>query len=143
MKKIAAITLFLLSLAALTLGLSACTCPNRQAREEAAAPAPAAYISITQQEAKTVMDRQEGAVILDVRTQEEYEEAHIAGAVLIPHDQIADQAPSLLPDKEQTLLVYCRSGNRSKTAAQALADLGYSDVREFGGISTWEYGTVQ
>lgn len=103
----------------------------------------ASYVSITQAEAKEVMDSGEDIVILDVRSQEEYDSGHIENAVLIPHTEITQRAPEELLDKDQTILVYCRSGNRSKTASQALADLGYTDVREFGGISTWEYGTVK
>lgn len=103
----------------------------------------AKYVSITQEEAKKIMDSDAEVVILDVRSQSEYDEGHIEGAVLIPHDEIESRAEAELTDKEQTILVYCRSGNRSKVASQALAELGYTDVREFGGINTWQYGTVK
>ena len=83
-----------------------------------------------------IMDEETDYVILDVRTQAEYDEGHIPGAVLVPHDTIKGDVPEL-PDKKQLILVYCRSGNRSKQAAQALADAGYESVVEFGGISTW------
>ena len=101
------------------------------------------YVSITQQEAKNIMDTEENVIVLDVRSQEEYDAGHIANAILIPHDEIDSRAEAELPDKGQTILVYCRSGNRSKIASQALADLGYTGVKEFGGINTWEYGTVK
>lgn len=99
------------------------------------------YMNITQQEAKAIMDTQEGYIILDVRTQEEFDEKHIPGAMLIPVDEVAQRAEGELPDKDQLILVYCRSGRRSKTAAQALVDLGYTNIREFGGIIDWPYET--
>ena len=102
-----------------------------------------AYQQITQEEAKEMMDTQE-VIILDVREQEEYDGGHIPGAVLLPVGTIAeDTAAEVIPDQNDTVLVYCRSGNRSKTAAQALADLGYTNVCEFGGISTWPYEVEQ
>ena len=97
------------------------------------------YMNITAQQAKEIMDTREGYIILDTRTREEYDEGHIPGAILIPHDEITESAPQLLPGKNQLILVYCRSGRRSKIAAQALAELGYTDVREFGGIIDWPY----
>lgn len=99
----------------------------------------AAYMNITAEEAKEIMDTQEGYIILDVRTQEEYDESHIPGAILIPDYEIKDRAEELLPDKDQLILVYCRSGRRSKLAAQALVELGYTNIREFGGIIDWPY----
>lgn len=94
------------------------------------------YQRITPQEA---MDRMEedGVLILDVRTQEEYDQGYIPGAVLLPDDQLAQKAPELLPDRGQTILVYCRSGRRSAGAAKALVDLGYTQVYDFGGILDW------
>jgi len=92
--------------------------------------------TVSQEEAMKIMDEETDYVILDVRTQAEYDEGHIPGAVLVPHDTIKGDVPEL-PDKKQLILVYCRSGNRSKQAAQALADAGYESVVEFGGISTW------
>ena len=100
------------------------------------------YEQITPAEAKEIMDTQDGYVILDVRTQEEFDEAHIDGAILIPDYEIADKAESVLKDKNQLILVYCRSGRRSKLAAEALAELGYTNVKEFGGIIDWPYETV-
>ena len=101
----------------------------------------AVYVNITAQEAKEIMDSREGYVILDTRTQEEYDERHIPGAILIPHDQIKEQAESLLTDKDQLILVYCRSGRRSKLASEDLVALGYTNIMEFGGIIDWPYET--
>ena len=99
----------------------------------------AVYMNITAQEAKEIMDREEGYVILDTRAQEEYDEGHIPGAILIPHDEILQKAESLLTDKDQLILVYCRSGRRSKLAAEDLQRLGYTNIKEFGGIIDWPY----
>ena len=100
----------------------------------------ASYQQITAEEAKTMMEEQADAVILDVREQDEYETGHIPGAVLLPVGTIdEDSAAAAIPEKDSVVLVYCRSGNRSKTASQALADLGYSRVYEFGGIRDWPY----
>ena len=100
------------------------------------------YQQITQEKAKEMMDTQD-VLILDVREQDEYDSGHIPGAVLIPEYEIADRAESELTDKNQLILVYCRSGRRSKIASQALVDLGYTNVKEFGGIIDWEYETVK
>ena len=97
------------------------------------------YVNITPEQAKEIIDNETGYVILDVRTEEEFSQGHIPGAILIPDYEISEKAESVLTDKNQTLLVYCRSGRRSKLAAQALADLGYTDIREFGGIIDWKY----
>ncbi len=99
----------------------------------------AVYMNITAAEAKAIMDSQEGYIILDVRTQEEYDEGHIPGAILIPNTKIEARADESLPDKDQMILVYCRSGRRSKMAAEILAELGYTNIREFGGIIDWPY----
>ena len=100
-----------------------------------------AYRQITQEEAKEMMDNQE-VIILDVREQDEYDGGHIPGAVLLPVGTIDDTtAAQVIPEKDATVLVYCRSGNRSKTASAALADLGYTNIYEFGGINTWPYET--
>ena len=84
----------------------------------------AVYVNITAEEAKEIMDSEEGYIILDVRTQEEYDQGHIPGAVVISHEEIAEKAEEVLTDKDQLILVYCRSGRRSKIAAEALAKLG-------------------
>ena len=99
------------------------------------------YQQITQEEAKEMMDTKE-VIILDVREQDEYDSGHIPGAVLLPVGTIdEDTAAAVIPEKDSTVLVYCRSGNRSKTAAAALASLGYTKIYEFGGINTWRYET--
>ena len=99
------------------------------------------YQQITQAEAKEMMDTQE-VIVLDVREQDEYDSGHIPGAVLLPVGTIdEDTAAEVIPEKDSTVLVYCRSGNRSKTASSALAELGYTNIYEFGGISTWPYET--
>ena len=86
-----------------------------------------------------IMDTEEGYVILDVREQDEYDAGHIPGAILIPYTQIDAKANEMLPDKDRLILVYCRSGRRSKIAAEALAELGYTNIKEFGGIIDWPY----
>ena len=101
----------------------------------------ASYRQISQAEAKEMMDTQE-VIILDVREQDEYDSGHIPGAVLLPVGAIdEDTAAAVIPAKDATVLVYCRSGNRSKTASSALAELGYTNIYEFGGIKTWSYET--
>lgn len=97
------------------------------------------YQQVDTEAAKKLMDTEDDYVILDARTQTEYDEGHIPGAILIPHDTVATAAENALPDKGQLILVYCRSGNRSKEASQALVDLGYTNVVEFGGINSWPY----
>ena len=99
----------------------------------------AVYVNITAEEAKEIMDTEEGYVILDVREQDEYDAGHISGAILIPYTQIEAKANEMLPDKDQLILVYCRSGRRSKIAAEALAELDYTNIKEFGGILDWPY----
>ncbi len=101
------------------------------------------YRQISQEEAKEMMDSQE-VLILDVREQEEYDSGHIPGAVLLPVGTIdEDTAAAVIPEKDTAVLVYCRSGNRSKKASAALAELGYTGIHEFGGISTWPYETEE
>ena len=99
----------------------------------------AVYVNITAEEAKQIMDTEEGYIILDVRTQEEYDEDHIPGAIVISHDEIVEKAEEVLTDKDQLILIYCRSGRRSKLAAEALVELGYTNIMEFGGIIDWPY----
>ena len=98
---------------------------------------------ITQEEAKNMMDTQE-AIVLDVREQDEFDAGHIPGAVLLPVGTITkDTAAAVIPGLDSVVLVYCRSGNRSKKASQALVDLGYTGIYEFGGINTWPYEVEQ
>lgn len=103
----------------------------------------AAYQSITQEEAKQQMDTETNYIILDVRTEEEYQEGHIPNAICIPNETIDETVTKQLPDLEQKIFVYCRSGNRSKQASEKLAELGYTNILEFGGIQTWEYEIVK
>ena len=103
----------------------------------------AVYMNITAEEAKAIMDREEGYIILDVREQDEYSQGHIPGAILIPYTEINAKAEAVLTDKDQLILVYCRSGRRSKIAAEALVELGYTNIKEFGGIIDWPYEVEQ
>ena len=99
----------------------------------------AVYVNITAAEAKRIMDIEEGYAILDVRTQEEYDQGHIPGAILIPNTEIEAKAEKVLSDKDQLILVYCRSGRRSKLASEILVELGYTNIKEFGGIIDWPF----
>ena len=125
---------FLIALLTFTLPLGCVGCSDGGS---------AAYEQISGAKAKAIMDSESGYIILDVREQYEYDEGHIPGAVLIPYGEIADRAEKALPDKDQLILVYCRSGRRSKIAAEELVKLGYTNVKEFGGIIDWEYETVK
>ncbi len=98
------------------------------------------YKQISQAQAKEIMDTSSDFILLDVRTEKEFAAGHIKGAILIPDYEIRLRAEKELPDKAKTILVYCRSGRRSKLAARDLAELGYTDVLEFGGIIDWKYG---
>lgn len=95
------------------------------------------YTQIDQETAKLMMEVDDGHVIVDVRREDEYAKGHIPGAILIPNESIGTEQPAELPDLEQIILVYCRSGRRSKEASQKLADIGYTNVYEFGGIVDW------
>jgi len=139
MKKIASFFALMLSL----LTLSACAAPAAAA----ATPAPTAtaaveYKKISAADAKARMDSGDTIVILDVRTQEEYDAGHIPGAILVPNETIVDKQPELLPDLDAEILVYCRSGNRSAQAAKKLIAIGYTNVVDFGGIIDWPYDVV-
>ena len=101
------------------------------------------YEQISGEQAKHIMDSEKDYIIIDARTEEEFNEGHIEGAILIPEYEIGERAEKELPDKDQLILVYCRSGRRSKIASQALADLGYTNVKEFGGIIDWQYEIVK
>ena len=132
MKRFSVILILIITCAAMLYG---CTSSSENKTENS-------YEQITPAEAKEIMDSQIGYIILDVRTQEEYDEAHIEGAILIPDYEITNKAESVLKDKNQLILVYCRSGRRSKLAASELVKLGYTNIKEFGGIIDWPYGTV-
>ena len=127
------VSIVLVAIAALLL-LTSCT-GNSGTKGE--------YMQITQEEAKNIMDTQTGYVILDVRTDEEYATGHIPGAILIPDYEIGKRAESEPTDKSQLILVYCRSGRRSKNASAELASLGYTNIKEFGGINDWQYDIVK
>ena len=100
------------------------------------------YRQVSSAEAAAIMEEETDYIILDVRTQEEYETAHIPGAICIPNETIGTEDITELPDKDQLILVYCRSGNRSKQASEKLAKQGYINIVEFGGINSWTGETV-
>lgn len=116
------------------LGFSALGCSSNKAE---------GYECISQEAAKKLMDSNPNCVIVDARSQEEFSSGHIRNAICIPHNEVAAKAPALLKDKKQLILVYCRSGNRSKLAANTLADMKYANIKEFGGINTWSYEIVK
>lgn len=117
-------------------------CSKEQSKEETSMTQTVTYTTITQEEAKKMMEKEDGHVIVDVRREDEYAESHIPNAILIPNESIGTERPSELPNLDQIILVYCRSGRRSKEAAAKLADLGYTHVYDFGGITTWDGDVV-
>ncbi len=94
---------------------------------------------ITPEEAKTRLESNNSIIIVDVRTPDEYNEEHIKGAILLPLDDISEEASTIIPDKEATYYIYCRSGNRSATAAAQLVKMGYENIYDLGGINNWPY----
>lgn len=134
MKKIGA----LLLVALLTLSVG---CGSNASLENE--PEEKGYTTITAEDAKAEMEMEEPFLILDVRTQEEYDEGHIPEAVLVSVTDIEDRIESVVPEKSMKLLVYCRSGNRSQAAAEKLVELGYTNVYDFGGIQNWPYEIVK
>ncbi len=116
----------------MTLLLTGCAAPAPSSSPEART-----YRRITMQEAVEMMEKEENYVILDVRTHEEFAQGHIPGAIVIPNETIGTEEIPQLPDKDQLIMVYCRSGNRSRQASDKLVKLGYTNVVEFGGISDW------
>lgn len=133
MIKIRSVVVVILLICSVTILFCAC-------REKSNAGA--GYEQISQETAKMYMDTEQDYIILDTREAEEYAQGHIPDAMLIPYDEITQRAEKELPDKSALILVYCRSGRRSKIAAQSLADMGYTNVKEFGGIIDWEYETT-
>ena len=133
MKKVKGLIIMLLISLSL-FGMTACDGENGKA---------STYEQITAKQAKTIMDTEKDYVIIDARTEEEFAEGHIENAILIPEYEIKDRAEKELPDKEQLILVYCRSGRRSKIASEELVKLGYTNVKEFGGIIDWPYEIVK
>ena len=115
----------------LTIAMSSCQIANNSTL--------VGYQRISPGEAKEIMLSEVGYIILDVRTEEEYAQGHVPGAILLPDYEIETKAAEVLPNKDQLILVYCRSGRRSKAAAEALIELGYTNVKDFGGIIDWEY----
>ena len=134
--------IILLALAIITVAtvFAGCTQKTNTEQTEATQVNIGTYYQIPQDEAKRIMDEQSDYIIVDAREQSEYDEGHIKGAIVIPYTEIEQKAEEMLPDKEQLILVYCRSGRRSKIAAQSLANMGYTNVKEFGGIIDWQYG---
>ena len=133
MKKLKGLIIMLLISLSL-FGLTACGGDNEKTPT---------YEQITAEQAKTIMDTEKDYVIIDARTEEEFAEGRIENAILIPEYEIKDRAEKELPDKEQLILVYCRSGRRSKIASEELVKLGYTNVKEFGGIIDWPYEIVK
>ena len=133
MKKVKGLIIMLLISLSL-FGMTACDGGNEKS---------STYEQITAEQAKTIMDAEKDYIIIDARTEEEFAEGHIENAILIPEYEIADRAEKELPDKEQLILVYCRSGRRSKIASEELVKLGYTNVKEFGGIIDWPYDIVK
>ena len=131
MKKVKGLIIMLLISLSL-FGMTACDGENN-----------VTYEQITAEQAKNIMDTERDYVIIDARTEDEFAEGHIENAILIPEYEIKDRAEKELPDKEQLILVYCRSGRRSKIASEELVKLGYTNVKEFGGIIDWPYETVK
>lgn len=119
--------------------LSGCIQKTNKEQTEATQLNIGTYYQISQDEAKRIMDEESDYIIVDAREQSEYDEGHIKGAIVIPYTEIEQKAEELLPNKTQLILVYCRSGRRSKIAAQSLANMGYKNVKEFGGIIDWQY----
>lgn len=101
------------------------------------------YEQITAENANTIMNSGEEYIILDVREQDEFDAGHIPGAILLPYTEIEDKSEEMFPDKDKQILVYCRSGRRSKIAADSLSKLGYTNIKEFGGIIDWPYEVVK
>ena len=128
--------------AVLCMLLTACgngTSPSEGAQSEVqtTTASAAVYQQITQEKAKEMMQADDGHIIVDVRRQDEFDSGHIPGAILIPNESIGTECPKELPDLNQIIMIYCRSGRRSKEASQKLADMGYTHIYEFGGIIDW------
>ena len=128
MKKVSIFALLFLLL------LAACTAPAKETSGD--------YKKISAEEAKSKMEVEQGCILLDVRSVEEFDSSHIEGAIVIPHDEIATRAATELPLKTALILVYCQSGRRSKEAAESLCRMGYTNVCDFGGMNDWPYEAV-
>jgi len=135
--------LILVILLGLVIAACGCAAPQETTpNEPQMTAAEVGYRTITAENAKAMMDETEDWILLDVRTAEEFQEVRIEGAILIPDYEIADRAESEIPDKETTILIYCRSGRRSALAAQEMVGMGYTNVYDFGGIIDWSYDTI-
>lgn len=141
-KKLTLLTILL----ALVISLTACapkaSAPAAAPTASSAEAIKAEYHQLTAAQAKARMDSGDEVIILDVRTPEEYAQGHIPGAVLLPVTSIGSDTAKLLPDKDAEILIYCRSGNRSRQATNMLVDMGYTAVYDFGGINSWPYEVV-
>ena len=132
------IALTIAAIVAVALGVVLVGCQkSSDAANSKSSSALGSYRQVSQQEAQSMMASEAGYVIVDVRRQDEFASGHIPGAICIPNESIVVKQPAELPDLDQLIMVYCRSGNRSKQASQKLADMGYTNVVEFGGINTW------
>jgi rhodanese-related sulfurtransferase len=129
---------------AVALAFTGCAANNNSpaASDASAQSAAAVGQAISPQDAKALLDSGEDVTLLDVRTQEEYNEAHIDGAILLPYDTITADSDGLPENKDATIIVYCRSGSRAASAAKTLAGLGYTRVYNLGGLGSWPYETV-
>ena len=135
----------ILLILALGIGIILSGCAGTAVQPDTSQTAPensAEYRKITAEQAKEMMDETEGWILLDVRTDEEFEAERIEVAILIPDYEISGRAESELPDKDAIILIYCRTGRRSAFAAQKMADMGYANVYDFGGIVDWPYDTI-
>jgi phage shock protein E len=144
-KKLKNINIIYLVSAFLLIGLlSGCSSvTNETSKESSTASKKSGFTNITPEEAKKRLDSEKGIALLDVRTKEEYDTGHIKGSILIPVDNLKEEAENKLKDKDASIFVYCRSGNRSTTAANILVNLGYKNVYNLGGINKWPYEVVK
>jgi phage shock protein E len=122
--------------------VSACTGDTNAAQPEATVDNAAQYVKINAADAKEMLDSGAEITVLDVREQSEYDSGHIQGAVLLPSGSVQEKAAEVLPDKDATILVYCRSGARSGAAVRTLLSLGYTHVYDLGGLMDWPYEVV-
>ena len=125
------------------LCLTGCKTTNNPESDKVSPTKIYGYTQISQDEAKEMMARDDGHIIVDVRRQDEYDAGHIPGAIIIPNEDIDTARPKELPDLDQIILIYCRSGRRSKEASEKLAKMGYTNIYEFGGIITWTGETTK
>ena len=130
--------IFMTLMVFLLLGITSCGTKSKENSSETMNT----YTQISMEQAITMMEEEKDYIILDVRTPEEFYEKHIPNAINVPNENIGTEEILELPDKEQLILVYCRSGNRSKQASEKLVTLGYTNVYEFGGINSWPGETV-